>query len=102
MKLIAVVNARNLVRAALRAHNTVGPAKLLQVGTALVLVTEPLDQLYKVHVLHGEPSMPRRKRKADELTTEEAMRRLFPKKLRDEAKRIALESRKKSTKKDST
>ncbi len=46
--------------------------------------------------------MPRRKKKALELTTEEAMQKLFPKKLRDEAKRIALESRKKSTKKDST
>jgi len=46
--------------------------------------------------------MPRRKKKADELTTEEAMRRLFPKKLRDEAKRIALASRKKVIKKDSS
>jgi hypothetical protein len=46
--------------------------------------------------------MPRRKKKADELTTEEAMRRLFPKKLRDEARRIALESRRKPTRKDSS
>jgi len=46
--------------------------------------------------------MPRRKKKADELTTEEAMRRLFPKKLRDEAKKIALQSRKKPTKRHST
>ena len=46
--------------------------------------------------------MPRRMKKADELTTEEAMRKLFPKKLRDEAKKIALESRKKPTKRHSS
>ncbi len=46
--------------------------------------------------------MPRRKKKAHELTTEEAMKKLFPKPLRDEAKRIALESRKKPTRKDSS
>ncbi len=46
--------------------------------------------------------MPRRKKRADQLTTEEAMRRLFPKKVRDQAKKLALESRKKATKKDSS
>ncbi len=46
--------------------------------------------------------MPRRRKKAHELTTEEAMRRLFPKALRDKAKEIALQSQKKSTKKDSS
>lgn len=38
--------------------------------------------------------MPRRKKRADELTTEEAMKRLFPKKVRDEAKKVAEKSRK--------
>jgi hypothetical protein len=33
--------------------------------------------------------MPRRKMRADELTTEEVMKRLFPKKGRKEVKRIA-------------
>ena len=33
--------------------------------------------------------MPRRKKRADELTTEEAMKRLFPKKVREEVKKIA-------------
>jgi len=64
--------------------------QLFEVRTALVLIAEPDDPVRQIHLLHGEPSMPRRKKKADELTTEEAMRRLFPKKLRDEAKRIAL------------
>ena len=39
--------------------------------------------------------MPRRKKRADELTTEEAMKRLFPKKVREEAKITAEKSRKK-------
>jgi hypothetical protein len=39
--------------------------------------------------------MPRRKKRADELTTEEAMKRLFPKKVREEAKVTAEKARKK-------
>lgn len=35
--------------------------------------------------------MPRRKKKPTEWTTEEAMKHLFPKKVRDELKRIAHE-----------
>ena len=35
--------------------------------------------------------MPRRKKKARELTKDEAMKRVFPKKVRDEAYRIAHE-----------
>ncbi len=35
--------------------------------------------------------MPRKKKKAIDLTTEEAMKRLFPKKVRDELHRIAHE-----------
>lgn len=42
--------------------------------------------------------MPRRKKKAHELTTDEAMRKMFPKPVRDAAQKAALESRKKSTK----
>jgi hypothetical protein len=42
--------------------------------------------------------MPRRKKKAHELTDEEAFKKMFPKKVRDEAKKSALESQKKSTK----
>ena len=42
--------------------------------------------------------MPRRKKRPLDLTTEEAMKKLFPKKAREEAKKTALESRKKSTK----
>lgn len=33
--------------------------------------------------------MPRRKKKASELTTEEAMKKMFPKKAREEAKKEA-------------
>lgn len=33
--------------------------------------------------------MPRRKKRAHELTDEEAMKRLFPKKVRDELKEVA-------------
>ena len=40
--------------------------------------------------------MPRRKKRADELTTEEAMKKLFPKKVREEAKETAQKARKKS------
>ena len=39
--------------------------------------------------------MPRRKKRADELTTDEAMRKLFPKKVREEAKETAQNARKK-------
>jgi hypothetical protein len=39
--------------------------------------------------------MPRRKKHASELTTNEAMKRLFPKKVREEAKDTAQKSRKK-------
>ncbi len=33
--------------------------------------------------------MPRRKKRADELTTDEVMKKLFPKKVREEVQRIA-------------
>jgi hypothetical protein len=45
--------------------------------------------------------MPRRKKKAHELTTDEAMKKMFPAKVRQEVKKTALESQKKATKKDS-
>lgn len=35
--------------------------------------------------------MPRKKKKAHELTTEETLKRLFPKKVRDELTRVARE-----------
>ncbi len=41
--------------------------------------------------------MPRRKKKASELTTEEAMRRVFPARVVAEAKKAAQQSQKKST-----
>lgn len=41
--------------------------------------------------------MPRKQKKARELTDEEAMRKLFPKKVRESAKKTALESRKKDS-----
>jgi hypothetical protein len=46
--------------------------------------------------------MPRRKKRPVELKTDEAMKKLFPKRVRDEAKKIALESEKKASKGDST
>ena len=45
--------------------------------------------------------MPRRKKKAEELTVDEAMRKMFPKQVREAAKKDALESRKKPTKEQS-
>jgi hypothetical protein len=42
--------------------------------------------------------VPRRKKKASELTDEETMKKLFPKKVREAAKKTALESRKASSK----
>jgi hypothetical protein len=42
--------------------------------------------------------MPRRKKKARELTDEETMNKLFPKKVREAAKQTALKSRKSSSK----
>jgi len=38
--------------------------------------------------------MPRRKKKARELTDEETMKKLFPKQVRESAKQTALDSRK--------
>jgi len=42
--------------------------------------------------------MPRRKKRAHELTDDEIMKRLFPKKVRDLAKEIAQEARKNGAK----
>ena len=42
--------------------------------------------------------MPRRKKHAHELTTEEAMKRLFPKEVRDRVKEIVREADKKAEK----
>lgn len=42
--------------------------------------------------------MPRRKKKARELTDEETMKKLFPKKVREAATKTALESRNPSSK----
>lgn len=41
--------------------------------------------------------MPRRKKKARELTDEDVMKKLFPKKVREEAKKTALGSQKPSS-----
>jgi hypothetical protein len=45
--------------------------------------------------------MPRRKKKAPELPTDEALKKLFPKRVRDEAKETASQSQKKNTKRES-
>jgi hypothetical protein len=45
--------------------------------------------------------MPRKKKQAVELPTEEALRKLFPKPVRDEAKKTAEQSRKKTTRRQS-
>ena len=45
--------------------------------------------------------MPRRKKKAPELPTDEAMKKMFPKQVRDEAKKTAEGSRKENIRKDS-
>jgi hypothetical protein len=42
--------------------------------------------------------MPRRKKKAPELPTDQALKKLFPKRVRDEAKKTAEESKKEDTK----
>lgn len=42
--------------------------------------------------------MPRRKKKAREMTDEDVMKKLFPKKVREAAKKTALESRNSSSK----
>jgi hypothetical protein len=42
--------------------------------------------------------MPRHKKKAPELTTQEVFRKMFPKKVREEAEKTALDSRKRPTK----
>jgi len=39
-------------------------------------------------------TMPRKKRKAREMNDQDVMKKLFPKKVRDEAEKTALESRK--------
>lgn len=41
--------------------------------------------------------MPRKKPKARELTDQDVMKKLFPKKVREEAKKTALDSRKKGS-----
>jgi hypothetical protein len=44
--------------------------------------------------------MPRKKKRARELTDEETMKKLFPKRVREEAKKTALDSKKPSSKMD--
>jgi hypothetical protein len=46
--------------------------------------------------------MPRPKKKARDLTTGEAVRKLFPKEVREEVRKAASAKGKKATKKDST
>jgi hypothetical protein len=46
--------------------------------------------------------MPRKKKKAAGMTDEEVMKKLFPKKAREDAKKTALDSRKPSSGKDSS
>jgi len=65
---------------------------------ALSIFCEVLNQLYEIHILglHWSLLMSKKQRKsrrkpATELTKEQAMRRLFPKEIRDEAKRLAHE-----------
>ncbi|HUB36387.1 MAG TPA: hypothetical protein VL972_06140, partial [Solirubrobacteraceae bacterium] len=61
----------------------------------------PLDQADEGRILHHQVPMPRRKPKAHELTTEEAVRRMFPKPAREavrsEAKKTRKPARKPST-----
>lgn len=45
--------------------------------------------------------MPRAKKKASELTTQELFKKMFPKKVREEAKKTALESKNKSSRRQS-
>lgn len=45
--------------------------------------------------------MPRKKKKASELTTQELFRKMFPKKVREEADKTASNSRKKNTRGES-
>lgn len=45
--------------------------------------------------------MPRRKPKAEELKTEDVLRKMFPKKAREEVQQTALDSQKKTTKRQS-
>ena len=52
---------------------------------------KPFCQFHYVHAFHGRPPGPRRKKKATEMTTEELAKKLFPKKVVDEVKRIAHE-----------
>ena len=46
--------------------------------------------------------MPRRKKKPHELTNDEVLQKLFPKPVREEAKKTALQSRKTPTRKKPT
>jgi hypothetical protein len=46
--------------------------------------------------------MPRRKKRPVELPTDEALRKLFPKPVREEMKKTARESKKKGTRRDSS
>jgi hypothetical protein len=79
---------------------------------ALVLGTELLDQLNEVVFLlnvrlirtrtQGEsPLMGRPRKPPSELTTKEALQKLFPPEVRKEARKTAKDAGKKSTKKES-
>jgi hypothetical protein len=77
------------------ALQAVWPAEVFEVGPAAVLAAELLYQRRKIH---REGSVPRRKKRPVELPTEDALRKLFPKSIRDEMKQTALNSRKRLTK----
>jgi hypothetical protein len=48
------------------------------------------------------PRKPRKPKKATELTNDDVLQLLYPKRIAEEAKKTALESRKKATKKEPT
>jgi hypothetical protein len=59
-----------------------------------------LYELRKIHPLHQKAPMPRHKPKAHELTTEQAIKKMFPKKVREAAADEAQKSRKEAKKKN--
>jgi hypothetical protein len=83
-----------------RAGDAIRPAQFFEERTAFWFCIEIFHQLHYVHLLFHlrTPAMPKSKKKATELTTEEALKRLFPAPVRNELKKIAASATRKSQK----
>ena len=86
----------------MRADYAVRPTQSLKVGSTGIFITVLLNEGYQVYLLfcailfHRRSPLPRKTKRPIDLTTEQAMKKLFPKKVVDKMKEVAHEKDRKS------